>query len=308
MSKTLGSGSGASPVITLPSWRAVDLLFPTQDSLKSDPMKITGKLPYWAILAILFFVGLLAIIIPGICELRVDHGVISAIGTALLVASILGATIDRWMKAEIASDVFRATLGYILPNEFHDAIHNLISFSFMCEAHEMWYEIIPINDNEVEVRVKTERRIRNITTRPQDVDGTLDIDEWGFPQKSKIHLCELHDVNHNVLRRADPGQLDEEWILHAKSEKLTLPPGQEIIAVSDFSETRRNNDHIVMVFRAPTKNPKIHILASEFGCQFDFGVLLQKRQKSSLSETYTLDGVYFPPANFRLRWYPRKNQ
>jgi hypothetical protein len=107
-------------------------------------MKIAGRLPYWAILSVLAIFGLLAIIIPSIYEIRVDHGVISAIGTALVVAAILGFTIDRWMKAEIASDVFRAALGYILPKEFHDAIHNLISFSFMCEAHEMWYEITPI--------------------------------------------------------------------------------------------------------------------------------------------------------------------
>jgi hypothetical protein len=160
----------------------------------------------------------------------------------------------------------------------------------------------------VEVRVKIERRIKNITTKPQELDGSLDIDEWGFSTRSTINLCEMHDIHHNVLSRASPGQLDEEWVLHAKSERISVAPGQEIIAVSDFSETRRSNDHIVMVFRAPTKNPKIHILAPKFGCQFDFGVLLQKRQKSSVSETYTLDGVYFPPANFRLRWYPRESQ
>jgi hypothetical protein len=182
-------------------------------------MKITGELPYWAVLTILFLFGISAIIIPGIYEVRVDHGIIAAIGTAFLVASILGFTIDRWMKAEIASDVFRATLGYILPSEFHDAIHNLISFPFMCESHEMWYEITRINNNEAEVRVKTERRIKNITTRSQDIDGSLDIDEWGFPQKSKIHLCEVHDVNHNVLLRAELSQLDEEWVLHAKKCK-----------------------------------------------------------------------------------------
>jgi hypothetical protein len=77
--------------------------------------------------------------------------------------------------------------------------------------------------------------------------------------------------------------------------------------VSDFVEIRRKNDHMISVFRAPIKDPKIHIQAPELGYQLDFGVLRQQRRKSAVSETETLDGVYFPPANFRLRWYPRAN-
>src|SRR5439155_12275227 len=101
-------------------------------------------------------------------------------------------------------------------------------------------------------------------------------------------------------------ELDDEWVLHAKSETYSVPPSEEIIVISDFVEIRRNNDHMVIVFKSPTKNPKIRISAKDFGHQLDFGVLQQKRQKSAISETYTLDGVYFPPANFRLRWYPRE--
>src|SRR5207302_1982934 len=183
-------------------------------------MKITGRLPYWSVLTILGCGGLFLIITPGIFEITFDHGISSGIGTALIVASILGATIDRWMKAEIASDVFRATLGYILPVEFHKAIHDLISFRFMCESHEMWYELTAINDDAVEVRVKIERRLHNITNSPQDIEASLDIDEWGFLQKSIINRCELQDTSRNIIRRVGPSELDDEWVLHAKSESI----------------------------------------------------------------------------------------
>jgi hypothetical protein len=171
MSKSTGSvGDDTLPALKLPPWRAVDLLYLPQDRSKPDPMQIKGRLPYWAVLAILGVVGLAMIIAPAICEWKFDHGVISAIGTAFLIAAILGATIDRWMKGEIAADVFRATLGYILPVEFHKAMHDLISFPLMCEAHEMWYVLTEMCGDTVKVNVKIERRLHNMTMRPQEID------------------------------------------------------------------------------------------------------------------------------------------
>jgi hypothetical protein len=178
----------------------------------------------------------------------------------------------------------------------------------MCEAQEMWYELSPIDGDLVAVRVKIERKLRNITNRPQELTASLDIDEWGFSQKSAVSRCELHDINHSIIQRTDAGQLDDEYVIHAKSGNIcSVSPGEEMIVVSDFIEIRRNNDHMVSVFKSPTKNPKIHISAAGLGYQLDFGVLSQKRNKSAVSETHTLEGVYFPPANFRLRWYPRLN-
>src|SRR6059058_1821524 len=60
-----------------------------------------------------------------------------------------------------------------------------------------------------------------------------------------------------------------------KKREYSVPPSEEIIVISDFVEIRRNNDHMVMVFKSPTKNPKIHISAKDFGHQLDFGVLQQ---------------------------------
>lgn len=75
-------------------------------------------------------------------------------------------------------------------------MHDLISFPLMCEAHEIWYVLTTVDDDTVKVNVKIERRLRNMTTRPQEIDPSLDIDEWGFIEKSVIHRCELRDTNH----------------------------------------------------------------------------------------------------------------
>jgi hypothetical protein len=47
-------------------------------------------------------------------ELEWDHGVATELGVALIVAAILGFTIDGFLKTALAKDVFEATLGYIL--------------------------------------------------------------------------------------------------------------------------------------------------------------------------------------------------
>ena len=117
-------------------------------------MTIRGRLPYWAVLTILAVLGLTGIIVPALREWQWDHGVVNELGVAFLIAAVLGTTIDRWMKTEIAADVFRATLGYVMPKEFHSEIQKVLSFPFMCESHEMWYDIYSLQTDSVTVRVE----------------------------------------------------------------------------------------------------------------------------------------------------------
>jgi len=46
--------------------------------------------------------------------------VVHDLGIAFVVAAVLGLTVDFSLKTEVAKDVFKATLGYILRPEFRD--------------------------------------------------------------------------------------------------------------------------------------------------------------------------------------------
>jgi uncharacterized transporter YbjL len=98
-------------------------------------MKLSGKLPPWAILALFLVLGLALIFIPHFFEWRWDYGIVPEIGVALVVASILGFTIDRWMRAEIRTDVFLASIGHILAPEFRAEVSRIVGYSLICERH-----------------------------------------------------------------------------------------------------------------------------------------------------------------------------
>lgn len=267
-------------------------------------MTLGGRLPHWAILVILAAFGVLALVIPSNIGFASDHGVVEAIGTAILVAAILGFTIDRWMKSEIASDVFRSTLGYILPPEFQGEISKIVSFKFVCDEHEMWYDIKKLTADTVSCRVRCERTLRNITNVSQKQNASVNIDDWGFDDKSAIHRCEILDRDSKLLENMQGVQARPDFTLYAETREVSVEPGSTITVVTDFVEIRRINDQIVTVFLTPSKNPRVHLDCPEFQFVLDFGVLEQKTGISTVSTTHTLHGIYFPPAPIRLRWWP----
>ncbi|HXC27609.1 MAG TPA: hypothetical protein VNV38_06610 [Stellaceae bacterium] len=246
----------------------------------------------------------MALIVPSVTNLAADHGVVEAIGTAFLVAAILGFTIDRWMKAEIASDVFRSTLGYILPPEFQGEIAKIVSFKFIGDEHEMWYDIEQITSDTISCRVRCERTLRNITNVSQKQNASIHIDDWGFDNKSAIHRCEIHDSDGRLLENMIGVEARSDSTLYAETREVSVEPGSTIRVVTDFVEIRRVNDQIVTVFLAPSKNPRVHLNCKNFQFVLDFGVLEQKTGMSAVSTTHTLHGIYFPPAPIRLRWWP----
>src|SRR5437870_1612240 len=79
---------------------------------------LTGKIPPWLILLAFLTLGIALIVIPHVWRWTWDYGIIPEVGIALLVAAILGFTIDRWMKAELRTDAFLAAIGHILAPEF----------------------------------------------------------------------------------------------------------------------------------------------------------------------------------------------
>src|SRR5437867_4640563 len=96
-----------------------------------DTMKISGKLPRWAVLLILVIAGLLLVWLPGFYKWQWDDGVIRGIGEAVLIGAVLAFTIDRWFREDFAKDVFYAAVGKLLRPEFRDELRWITSFKWL---------------------------------------------------------------------------------------------------------------------------------------------------------------------------------
>jgi hypothetical protein len=96
-------------------------------------MGLRGKIPPWLVLLGLFVAGLGLIVVPHFWEWKWDYGIIPEIGIALVVAAILGFTIDRWLKAELRTDAFLAAIGHVLAPEFRVEVSRIIGYKLICE-------------------------------------------------------------------------------------------------------------------------------------------------------------------------------
>jgi hypothetical protein len=167
---------------------------------------LKGNLPPWAVLTVIAAIGTGSLIAGNIEWLswRTEpvwaHGLARDFGIALVTTAALGFTVDRWLKLDIAVDVFKAALGYVLPEEFRDEVKRISEYKVLAEKNILIYDITPLaGTGTVCVVGMLERTVRNIASEPQPYRALIAVDEWQFPNaKSEIQECEIRDESGSV--------------------------------------------------------------------------------------------------------------
>ena len=107
-----------------------------------------GSIVPWILLG-LIIVGAVLVIIPhlvprgGSWEFLWES--LPHFGIAFLISGILGLTVDRYTRKrfthEVAKDVFQATIGHLLPEEFQDEMRWIYGQEAICEQHNQDVQI-----------------------------------------------------------------------------------------------------------------------------------------------------------------------
>lgn len=261
----------------------------------------------WGILILLAVVGIVLLLVShNFIPAGGFQTLITELGIVALTSAILGFTIDRWMKKEIARDVFKAAVGYILPEEFREEIRRNVSYKFMATQHIMTIDIEKIDAEHVRVTTTIERTLQNITTVAEPLGNYHHIDEWGFAvEQSQIAVCEIAEADGSNSTSGASLTRNEHEVMTRAAERQ-VGPGQSVKLYSKSSEIHRHNGHAVFVFLSPTKNPEISInLPDGFDYSCGFGRSGDKIEVARFAKKHTLKGTYFPPSHMRVRWWPR---
>lgn len=277
-------------------------------------MTIKGTLPPWAILAAIGAIGLGLLVAGNIGwgswkDWPVwAHGLSRDIGIALLTTSVLGFTVDRWLKLDIAVDVFKAALGYVMPDDFRDEVRRISEYKLIAEKHSLIFDIQPLDQDTVQVIGMIEKTVRNISSESLPYYALVAIDEWGFTNaKSQILECEVRDEAGNQQKFSIVDIKDKESVLEAKTKTISIPPNGRAFSSSKFIEIRRANDHIMMVSTTPGRNPEIEVrISPNFDYTAGFGGPTARVETAKYSFRHTLIGMYFPNQPMRVRWWPKK--
>jgi hypothetical protein len=227
------------------------------------------------------------------------------VGIALVVASFLALTIDRWFSADLHQDVFEAVIGYIPPEEFKEEIRSLLRHNFICERHVITFALTDLGSDGVRLTTTVERTLRNITTQSAPLKAYLHIDDWGADiEKSQIIDCYLLKDGQRFEAQEKPG--GESRILFS-TDNVQIGPNMTAKSISKCTEIKRRNDEASFIFGAPTKNPEIVVNIPEvFKFTAGFGPQEPLVDRAAYGDRHTLTGMYFPGQRMTLRWWPAR--
>jgi hypothetical protein len=178
----------------------------------------------------------------------------------LLTAAILGFTIDRWLKAEIARDVFFSAVGYIFRPELREEIRWILGFEWLAVRTVYHISIKTIPSEEfVEVTSSIERELENITAFSKSINGWVKVDEWRVPgHESQVLECRIRrEDEHEFIEghRNSSNTLAVEY----ETEQVSVAPGQRVIMYYKTVEYRRKNDMLYWTWSTATLNPQVQV-------------------------------------------------
>jgi hypothetical protein len=76
--------------------------------------------------------------------------------------------------------------------------------------------------------------------------------------------------------------------------------------VVEYKVIRPKNDQFVEIFMTPTREPEIRIIQKPHDLEVSAGFGGDDKLKHThIPDRYVLDGVYFPPAIMKIRWFPK---
>lgn len=225
------------------------------------------------------------------------------VGIGIIIAGLLGVSIDQVLRRQLAEDAFRASIGYLLPEELRSEMEWIYSSHVLCIDHNQSCELRPIDDKVCTFYVKTVRKFRNISSSNETLSLGVAIDEW------------FHDTGSSKILSFGYTKLDtksEDFELakstHSiaiKEQKVSLAPMEEITVWFETEEIKHRNDDALWNFGAPTLNPTITVKAFE-GISIVAGFGYRSPPEELGAGTYRLKGTLLPSQIVIIRWWEKE--
>jgi hypothetical protein len=263
----------------------------------------------WLFLGSLTLAGVGLLVLASALDLgEVLHEIVVSLGGALVIAGVLGCTVDLWLKHQLLRDAFQATFGYLLPAELRDELTWIYEQDLLCFQHDQFVVLAPTDDADVVIaKTRIRRDIRNVGRRKVEWTQTYAVDDWGHPGHSP-HISSMR------VTKAEQGEqplteFEQEWphpmVLMARPTRpVELAPGEELTATAEAEEPKRVNDELVFVLSQATKNPTVTVESPD---GIDYRVLFGNRQQQGLRrigpDTFELPGTLLPGQMLTVRWW-----
>lgn len=113
-----------------------------------------------------------------------------ALGHAFIIAAILAATVDHYVKErvlrEVSLDVSKYLVGYRLPEEVQDRIRDLMQTRWIRRKFEVRFSFTEHRNQKLKIDIRISEEIQNITSEPLEYQDSI-----SFAKHEPATLLEL---------------------------------------------------------------------------------------------------------------------
>ena len=186
------------------------------------------KHTFWYVVGVLFLAGILLLLIQ-VPSINADFS--RALGHAFIIASILAATVDHYLKErvlrEVTLDVSKYLIGYRLPQEVQDRIRDLLQSKWIRRRFDLriaFNELAGGKKTKVDIRISEE--LQNITSETLPYHDVLEFDQHEpFTVLEMRCDCEEADCGYFL----EGGQLnairtEANGVISFKTQEVRVPP------------------------------------------------------------------------------------
>ncbi len=275
-------------------------------------MKITRTDVWLIISAMLGIILLLAS--QYVEQYQIAYALFIGIGTSLIVAFILGITIERVLSQRLAKDAVEAGLGYLILPEAREEMRRIYEQKFMCTAHHSTFTLKGTRfPGYVLVNNHTVRTFKNITGKRQGFRPKVRYREWFHHDELRSRLIgfgvhvgskEINDYKTFVSANS---------VQHELKDEIFLEKYQESTFWYEIEEVKRDTDVYYETFTYPTVNPIVSfavdkgeaVTTPNLGVSFGFPSNLEEEVRETGKKRKELIGLLLPYGYIELRWWSK---
>lgn len=160
----------------------------------------------------------------------------AALGDALMIASVLGLTVDYFLKErvlrDVSADVSKYLIGYRLPVEVQDRIHWLLQTHWIRRNFQIRCRLSEVAEARVRLEITVSHELQNITGEPLIYQDFMEF-ERHEPQRVIEIRCDSDDpkaqyryADEEVQAREKP---DDPGVMQVSGKKVKIPPVHEAV-------------------------------------------------------------------------------
>ena len=240
------------------------------------------------------------------------HSTIHVLSDALIVASILGLTVDTFLKYDLMRDVGSIFIGWALPDEIRNYIREISQTSLVRRNYRAAYVVTKVNDRVV-VNATAEWELYNYSSGTRTYRPHMAINNNEEPSLDAIQ-CTLSFRGKDRLFKAD--ELNSKYVEKENTRVVYRLPGRKL-RYQDIEDRRTTpecrvkwhyrivknlTDTIINYSTLPTIGATVTIQC-DCGLNFEFEPEFSHADGSG---EWHSDSLFMPMQVFSIRWHPEK--